>query len=178
MASTEEADLELEYATSNVPATKLSRYEEIRGEAEVLYKKFLPVKCPALNGHPVIFTSEGFNHIVYRMKKQERNRSVQILRFELLEKGRQLLEKVTVMQEYEQYPKAVEVRRFKQKTIINQTVTDIGFVGIIKGFRIKVVVRKIGNGAFQFHSIIPAWSTKYYRDIKIVRNTKGNVADD
>jgi len=169
---------EIAFAAAKVPADKLSRYDDIRKDAEALYKTFGHVKCPALGGRTVAFTSEGFNHLIYRIKKQERDRSVQILRFELLSKAKQLVELTTVMQEYEEYQRQIEVRRHKTKQIVNATFRDMGLFGIIKGYRIKVVIRQIGNGEMKFHSVIPAWSTKYYRDIKLVRNTKGNVADD
>lgn len=170
-------ELELEYATSRVSVDKESRYEEIRTDALKRYSAFKPVKCPALGGSLVTFPSEGFNHLVYRLPKQERNKRVQIMRFELLEKARRLLELSTTIQEYEDYFDQIMAWRHKKKTLVNVKVCDWGFVGIVNGYRVKVVVRQTGNGDKQFLSVIPAWSTKYYRDIKIVRNTKGNVAD-
>ncbi|HVZ76273.1 MAG TPA: hypothetical protein VG934_03350 [Candidatus Paceibacterota bacterium] len=174
----EEQALELEHATNKVNDEKLARYDEIRAEAEILYKAFRPVVCPALNGKEVHFSSEGFNHLIYRIPKQERNKRVQIMRFELLEKARELLGKTAFMQEFEEYYDRKKTWVRKQPRWENVIIRDIGFVGIVKGYRIKVVVRKIGEGRFQFFSVIPAWSTRYYRDIKLVRNSKGNVADD
>ena len=99
------------------------------------------------------------------------------MRFELLTKARQLLERTNTVQEYEDYLDQVIGWKYKKKQLINTKIRDWGFVAIINGYRIKVVVRQVGAGEKQFLSVIPAWSTKYYRDIKIVRNTKGNVAD-
>ncbi|MDP3646159.1 MAG: hypothetical protein Q8R25_03655 [bacterium] len=168
---------ETRYATSRVGDDKLARYPEIRTDAEILYKAFRPVKCPALGDKEVYFTSEGFNHLIYRIPKQERDRRVQIMRFELLEKARELIERTTTIQEYEEYFDQKKGWMNKRPQKVNVLVRDWGIIGIIKGFRIKVVVRKIGEGKFEFFSVIPAWSTRYYRDIKIVRNSKGNVAD-
>ncbi len=100
------------------------------------------------------------------------------MRFEMLTKAKELLELTTVIQEYEEYFRRVKLWRNKQHYMANVKVRDWGFFGIIRGFRIKVVVRQIGNGEKKFHSVIPAWTTQYYRDIKLIRNTKGNVADD
>lgn len=100
------------------------------------------------------------------------------MRFELLPKAKHLIEISTTIQEYEEYFKEIEVRRHKSKQMINVKFRDVGLFGIINGFRIKVVIRQIGGGELKFLSVIPAWSTQYYRDIKIIRNTKGNVADD
>src|SRR3989338_3940665 len=108
MVSPENKD-ELEYATLKVPTDKLARYEEIRKEADALYKTFGQVKCPALGNQTVSFTSEGFNHLIYRIKKQERDKSVQIMRFEMLSKAKQLIELSTTIQEYEEYFRQIEV---------------------------------------------------------------------
>lgn len=164
-------------AQARVPDTKVEQYDQIRSEAEAKYKTFGAVACPALSGKLVHFTSEGFNHLIYRIAKQERDRRVQIMRFEMLGKAKELVEKTTTMQEYEVYYENQIKRRFKNKVSVNVKIADIGFVGIIRGFRIKVVVSKQGDGDFKFVSVIPAWSTQYYRDIKVVRNTKGNVSE-
>jgi len=174
----DEEKLEQEQALAQISKDKVGRYLELRRQAEDLYKTFGKIKCPVFKDNYIHFTSEGFNHLVYRIKKQERDKSVQILRFELLSKAKQLVEVSTTIQEYEEYFRQIEVRRYKAKQTINIKVRDVGLFGIIKGFRIKVVIRQVGNGEKKFHSVIPAWSTKYYRDIKLIRNTKGNVADD
>lgn len=173
----DEQESELRQAEGRVNDDKVAQYTEIRAQFDAIYKSFRPVKCPALKDKEVHFTAEGFNHLVYRIPKQERNKRVQIMRFELLEKAYELLSKTTLIQEYEQYYDRRKTWMNKKSQNTNVLITDMGFVGIVKGFRIKVVVRKIGEGKFEFYSVIPAWSTRYYRDIKIVRNSKGNVAD-
>ncbi|MFA6463690.1 MAG: hypothetical protein WCV55_01640 [Candidatus Paceibacterota bacterium] len=163
---------------------KLAKYDSIRAEAEELYKSFGKVFCPAFNtshdakNHKVHFTSEGFNHLIYRIKKQERDKRAQIMRFELLLKAKELLEKTSLVQEYDEYTKEIRKQSFKKTVTTNVKIRDWGFVGIIGRFRIKVVVRQIGEGERKFCSVIPAWETKYYKQVKIVRNTKGNVAED
>jgi hypothetical protein len=169
--------LELEYATQKIGDEKEARYQQIKEEARQKYAAFKPARCPALNNSEVFFTSEGFNHLIYRIPKQERNKRVQIMRFELLDKARELILKSTTMQEYEEYLDQVKTWMNKKPAVKNVVVKDVGLVGVIRGYRIKVVIRKVGNGKFEFLSVIPAWSTKYYHGIKVVRNTKGNVAD-
>ncbi len=158
---------------------KLKNYAELRNKAKELYDSFENVRCPALNNEFVNFTSEGFNHILYRTKKSERDKSTQIMRFELLAKAKKLIELTTTYQEHEKYYRTIERRRFKRKVLEQEGINDWGLIGVVDNFRIKVVIRKIGNGKYQFYSVIPAWRTKYYKDIKIVSNTtRGNVADD
>lgn len=68
-------------------------YEKAKLQAEEYYKSIKSVKCPAFNGEEVFFTSEGFNHILYRIKKQERELRAQLTRFKLLPLAKELLAK-------------------------------------------------------------------------------------
>lgn len=56
---------------------------------------------------------------------------------------------------------------------VNYVVKYWGFVAIIEKFRIKVVVRQVGNSKAEFYRVIPAWITKQYRDLKIINNSTG-----
>lgn len=169
---------EVEYADSKITPAELAEYDLARTSALELYKTYGPIKCPAIKAGEVHFTAEGFNHLVYRMKKQERHKSVQIMRFRLLPFARTLLEKTTTIQEFEEYPRFVNVTHHGKREVKSVQIKDYGLVAIVGKYRIKVVVRQEGSGNVKFCSVIPAWSTQYYRGIKIVRNTKGNVADD
>ncbi len=155
-------------------------YEQKKKEAEEYYKSIKSVKCPAFNGGEVFFTSEGFNHILYRIKRQERERRAQLTRFRLLPLAKELLEKTNTFQECEEYNEQVLVSRHKKKEWQPLLIKDWGFVAVIGNKRIKVVVKRAGkNGQRQFHSVIPYWNTKYYRDIRVIRNTsKGNVVEE
>lgn len=169
---------EMGQAAIAISQEKIARYDAIRADASKLFSSFGKVVCPALQNQYVSFTAEGFNHLIYRIKKQERHKSVQIMRFELLTKAKELLNKTTTVQEYEEYFKEIQVMSHKKQVKKNVMVRDWGFIGIIGNFRIKVVVRQVGEGEKKFMSVIPAWSTQYYRDIKIVRNVKGVVAEN
>ncbi len=54
-----------------------------------------------------------------------------------------------------------------------------GIIGIIDGRKIKVIIRKIGdNGLLHFWSVVPAWVTNKYRDIKFYSTMKGKPEED
>jgi len=65
------------------------------------------------------------------------------------------------------------VNRHGKYQSLNLVVKYWGFVAIIEKFRIKVVVRQVGNSKAEFYSVIPAWITKQYRDLKIINNSTG-----
>jgi hypothetical protein len=49
-----------------------------------------------------------------------------------------------------------------------------GIIAIINKRKIKIVLKKIGNGQINFWSVIPAWKTSHYRDIKLFHTMEGD----
>ena len=92
------------------------------------------------------------------------------MKFELLPKAKLLLEQTTTFQEYEEEYRYVPVNRAGRYQNANMLVRAWGFVAIIHKFRLKVVVQQIGNGKKYFYSVIPAWKTRQYRDIKLIES--------
>lgn len=156
----------------------ISNYEKSKQDSHNFYQNIKSLRCPALNNELIHFNAEGFNHLVYKRGRGERSRNDQITRFKLLSRAKTVLEITTTYQEYDEGLTDVRKKRFKK--IINEstTVRYWGFVAIIRDFRVKVIVRQIGNGQKNFWSVIPAWNTNQYRGIKIVSQAKGNLSDD
>lgn len=151
---------------------RVADYEQIKQGAAMLYKTFISVNCPALDQN-IHFTSEGFNHLVYGAPKKMRDKRAQILRFDMLEKAKFILERSTTFQEYEEEIVYKKVNRRGSWVSMNVFVRRWGFVAMIQKFRVKVVVMQEGNGAIAFLSVAPAWFTKQYRDIKIIQTSTG-----
>jgi len=145
---------------------KIEDYANIRNKAKEIYDTFDKVFCPAIGQH-IHFTSNGFNHLVYKNAKKERSERVQILRFDLLKKAKFIIENSTTFQEFEEEYEYRRVNRYGKYISVNLLVKYWGFVAIIDRFRVKVVVRQIGNSKVEFYSVIPAWFVKQYRDIKM-----------
>lgn len=151
---------------------RVAHYEEIRKDAAKLYGTFGATECLAL-GQSVHFNSGGFNHLVYHAPKKERDRRAQILRFDMLEKAKFILEVSTTYQEYDEEIIYKKVNRHGNWISMNVVVRCWGFVAIVRKFRVKVVVKQEGNGAIEFLSVAPAWFTKRYRDIKLIDTSIG-----
>lgn len=159
---------------------RVANYEEIKKDAAKLYGTFGTIDCPAL-GQSVQFTSEGFNHLVYGAPKKMRDKRVQILRFDMLEKAKFILEVSTTFQEYDEEIIYKKVNRHGFWVPMNVVTRCWGFLAIVRKFRVKVVVTQEGNGAIEFLSVAPAWFTKQYRDIKLIETSTGKglrVDDD
>ena len=155
----------------------LSNYDKLHADAQKFYKSIGPIFSPALNEY-VHFTAEGLNHIIFKGSRSERERPSQILRFKLLSRAVKLVERSTTYQEYEETLKEFEVKSHKKRVRQSKPVKYWGIIAIIDGRKIKVIVRKIGDGQLHFWSIVPAWTTNKYRDIKLFSTMKGNPEED
>lgn len=156
----------------------LSNYEKLREDAQKFYSGIGSVFSPAL-GEKVFFDSEGFNHIVFKKSRSERERPSQILRFKLLPLAIKLVKTATTYQEFEETIKEFERKSFKKKIRKTLPVRYWGIIAIIDGRKIKVIVRKVGNnGGLKFWSIVPAWITNKFRDSRFFSTMKGNPDED
>ncbi len=156
----------------------ISNYDKIREDAHNFYQTIGAIHCPALNNELVRFTAEGFNHLIFKGRRRERSKNDQITKFKLLTKAKTVLELTTTYQEYDESYTTTRKKRFKKTVDETATVKYWGFVAIIQNFRVKIIVRQIGNGQKQFWSVIPAWRTDRYRDIKLISMAKGDLAED
>lgn len=130
-------------------------------------------------GEEIIFPSEGFNHIVFKNARSERDRSSQITRFKLLPLAIKLIKVSTTFQEFEETLKDFKIKSFKKKMRQSKSVKYWGIIAIIEGRKIKVIIRQIGeNGNKHFWSVIPAWVTNKYRDVRFASTMKGNPEED
>jgi hypothetical protein len=156
----------------------LSNYEKLREDSQKFYNNVGSVFCPAFN-QKVHFSAEGFNHIVYKNARTERERPSQILRFKLLPLAIKLIKSSTTYQEFEETIEEFDVKSYKQKVKQSKLVNYWGIIAIVDGRKIKVIIRRVGeNGSLHFWSIVPAWVTNKYRDMKLFATMKGNPEDD
>ncbi|OHA84281.1 MAG: hypothetical protein A2937_03475 [Candidatus Yonathbacteria bacterium RIFCSPLOWO2_01_FULL_47_33b] len=156
----------------------LSNYEKLKDDTQKFYNTVGRIFSPALD-QEIHFPSEGFNHIVFKGSRSEREKSSQMLRFKLLPLAVRLIELSTTHQEFEETLKEFEVKAYKKRLCKTKTVAYWGIIAIINGRKIKVIIRKIGNnGTAHFWSIVPAWVTNKHRDIKLFRTMKGNPEED
>lgn len=141
-------------------------YKELLYKAKVLYTSFDTVLCPTLSCG-IVFNSSGFNHILFQRGQKPRSKTSQILRFSLLEKAYKLVGLTTTFQEYDSLNKEVIVKKYKDKIFKEKTIVFWGLVAILDNQKIRVVLRKVGNGNIHFWSVMPYWTTNSKRDEKM-----------
>ena len=155
----------------------LSAYDKLRDDAQALFATTKPVISPALN-EQVFFTAEGFNHIIFKGNRRMREYPSQVMRFKLLPRAIRLIGHANVFQEFEETVKQFQVKSRKKRVTKSKPVRYWGIIAIFEGRKIKVILRRIGEGQLHFWSIVPAWTTNKHRDAKFVTTMKGNPEED
>lgn len=126
----------------------MSSYKKQKLEARELYKKIKFVSCPAFDNQPVNFTRVGFDHLIWK-GRSERNRAEQVRRFQLLKYAKDIISN----------PNATILYRRENKEGLSPA--DFWqFVEIIRGRKIKVVIRQIDGGNKHFFSIMAGKTKK------------------
>ena len=94
-------------------------------------------------------------------------------------KASKLLKITTTVQEQDSYKSTIKVKEFGERVKRTKVMQYYGFIAIIDGWKVKVIVKKIGNGEPFFWSIIPNWVTNKKRDLgKKYINFSGNLESD
>lgn len=133
-------------------------FEKHKELAEAFYKQVGKVNCPALKAE-VYFTSDGFHHLRYDNNRSERDKKVQLNKFKCLKFAIDILKQTTTLQEYRTFLQRVgkSDKSGLYKTAMAEYYGFAAIVGENRRVRVKVIVRKIGNGNFQFWSVMPYW---------------------
>jgi hypothetical protein len=94
------------------------------------------------------------------------------------EQAKEVVKLSTTYQEYDEIVQEVLVEKHGRFRKESRLVKYWGVIAIIQGRKIKSVLRKIGNGQIIFWSIIPAWNTSRYRDMRFFHSMEGDPQTD
>jgi len=133
---------------------------QLKDNVELFYKSQGPIFCPALN-ETVSLTSEGFNHLRYNHSGIARSLKIQRIKYCFLKPGLDILAKATTVQEYRVSinsvgPKAADGFRKTQQVEYWGLVAIQNIVDSSKT-RIRIIVRRVGDGKLHFWSVMPNW---------------------
>jgi len=134
-------------------------YAEARKRTEDLYAKTESVHCPYFDER-VYFGADGLHHFRYS-DRNERPKREQVLKYQLFPLAIQVIKKSGTHQEYRR--EHYEERR----TRIIKSVEYWAFNAIIgkNSIRIRVVVRRRGDGNLQYYSVLPDMKLKSDEDV-------------
>jgi hypothetical protein len=155
-----------------------NNYRKIKNRAYREYKAVGQVRCPYLN-REIVFNSAGFRHLIYKGGNIKRDSATQMLRFRLIRKAAALLAITATVQEKDLYKSKIYIKKHGRRIKQPKSILYLGFIAIIDGWKIKVIVKKIGEGNYFFWSVIPNWVTNRKRDRgKKYVNFTGNLEED
>jgi hypothetical protein len=107
-----------------------------------------------------------------------RNTEDQYMRLRLLPLAGHILGLSHTLQEYKEVR---DVSRGKVNSVWKQREKLIhyyAFIAIINNALIKIIVKQVGNGQMNFHSLIPTWRTKNTNGDKKRITHSGNPEED
>jgi hypothetical protein len=135
----------------------LSRFKKVLVEAEVHYKTIEAVHCPYFN-KKVTFNSDGFHHLRYKVAGSEREKPAQMYKFSLLQGAVEIVSSSGTLQQYRKQWGAVGRKKNSDGSREMKEIEYFAFEGILgegsSMMRIKVIIRKVGNGEPHFWSVM------------------------
>jgi hypothetical protein len=112
-----------------------------------IYNNLPDINCPHTDTI-VKFNAKGFGHLIYKNGARRRTESEIQKRVEYLTLAQQVLSITTTVQEKE----------------AKENISMYGYIAIIDDLKLKVIIKKIGNGSWFFYSVIPHFVTSPKRD--------------
>lgn len=111
------------------------------------YKSIVSVFCPILQD-TVFFTSEGFNHLLYRAHHRPRRLSERFMKLKCLDYATEVISKCSVISETREAQR--KIKGIFKKVIWHELVYEVK-----RGTKIRVIIEKRGTGKNVFLSIMP-----------------------
>lgn len=104
----------------------------------------------------IVLNSDGFHHLQFSARR-ERNKKEQLLKFSLLPLAFQIVKKSGTIQEYRKTLAPVGEKSKRDGFVSAKEIEYWGLVAIVgsKLIKIKVILRRVGDGNINFWSVMP-----------------------
>ncbi len=154
------------------------KFEETKARAKETFDKNPLVHCPYF-GQEITLSSDGFHHLQFS-DRRERNKDEQVLKFNLLPLALKVVRKSGTVQEYRKNLYAVGKKSKRDGLTLMKEVEFWAFVAIIGDtpIKIRVILRRIGDGKIILWSVMPAAKLKRDETEKMKVLAKKGIEDD
>lgn len=127
---------------------------ERKEKTEKFYSEQKDCSCPYFESK-IIFNSDGFHHLRYSSRR-ERSKQEQLLKFNLFPLAVKVIKKSGTIQEYRKNLVTIG-KQSKDGLCKTKQVEYWGLVAIVgeSKIKIKVILRRIGDGNIIFWSVMP-----------------------
>jgi len=135
--------------------TQKSFYDQKREKASQIYNAKRTIWNPFFK-QDIVLNSDGFHHLRYSARR-ERDKNEQILKFTLLPLGLHIIKTATTLQEYRKSLSPIGEKSKRDGSVLMKMVEWWGFVAIFtkQDIKVRVVLRKVGEGNIHFWSVMP-----------------------
>ena len=132
-----------------------AHFQKRKKAAEETYARQKSVYCPYF-ATEVVLNSDGFHHLQFSARR-ERSKPEQLLKFRLLPLALQVIRKSGTVQEYRTTMLPVGKKSAVDGSVRMKQVEDWGLAAIMgeKPVKIRVILRRIGDGNTTFWSVMP-----------------------
>lgn len=120
-------------------------FDKAKARAEERYKKIGEVRCPYL-GCAVRFAANGLEHIKFTGRGRSRPKHDQLIRLKLLHLAPKVVGMSHTLQGIQQRNQFETIKVNKRREKQMKLVTYYEFVAVLKGTRVKVIVKRVGGG--------------------------------
>lgn len=124
--------------------------------AESVYEKIGSVRCPILET-TVAFNAKGLDHLKLKRWNHARERKDQWVRLKLLHLAPEVIRKSHTLQGLKKENKLERIKINSRWEMHSINVIYYEFISVIQGCRIRIIVKKVGDGPAYFWSIVPFW---------------------
>ena len=127
--------------------SRKEKSKEIYNKQRTIFNHYLQTQ--------VVLNSDGFHHLQFS-DRHERSKEEQLLKFSLLPLALDIIKKSTTLQEFRKEPIRIS-RPSKDGFSLTKIAEYFGFIAIVgdKKIKIRVIVRRVGDGNFTFWSVMP-----------------------
>ena len=148
-------------------------FARIKSKAEEEYGKVESVHCPYFD-EAVKFNAKGLDHIKFKGWGKSRNKKDLYARLKFLPLVPRILKTTTTLQGFLMTETLVRKKNFGSWGDVFNRVYFYEFIYVHKEkMRLKVIVRKDGDGEHYFYSVIPFW--KMNADRKSTRLNSSHI---
>ena len=153
----------------------IQKFEQVKIAAEQLYNTIGEVYCPYFK-EKVHFNSLGLEHLKFKRRGKTRLIQDQYMRFKLLHLVPDILKNSGTVQGIWE-TKGFERTRIHSRTEnILKLVTYFEFIAVVGKYRLRVILKQVGEENTYFWSIIPYW--RFNRKTRTRKMHEGNPEED
>jgi len=150
-------------------------FNEQKEKTRRIYDSHKTIYNPFFN-QEIILNSDGFHHLQFS-DRHERDKNEQLLKFSLLPLAIKVIKKSGTIQEYRKCLMEIGKKSKRDGFTLIKTVQYWGFIAIVgkKQIKIRVIMRRVGDGNIIFWSVMPDSKLKHSHPQKLYTD---NIEDE